>query len=97
MSFQSVEITGVGESDPIMINCNVNPVSVGYCTVVDGQVDYDVQYCFDDERLGLENWFTHFNGFTDSEWGNINFPVTAIRVLVNSGSGSVKLQVIQAV
>ncbi len=39
MTIQSVEVTGVGESDPIMINCNVNPVSLGYRTVTEGQYD----------------------------------------------------------
>lgn len=96
MEVQSVEITGMGESDPIVVNCNVNPVSVGFGLVLSGQVDCSFQICFDDERLGFNNWFDYWYGLCQSEWCKIDFPVSAVRVKVNSGSGSVRLNLIQA-
>lgn len=96
MHVQSVEITGMGESDPIVVNCNVNPISVGFGVVVEGTVDCVVQICFDDERLGFNNWYDYWLGLSESEWYKIDFPVSAVRVKVNAGSGSVRLNLIQA-
>jgi hypothetical protein len=98
MKQQTVSQTGVGSSSSIVINTNVTPVNIGFGVVVSGTVNYTVQHTFDDPATGFSTWFSHptIASQTANADGNYAFPVTGVKVLVNSGSGSATLKLIQA-
>lgn len=98
MKLQTVSKTGVGSSSSLVMNTNVTPFNVGFGVIVSGTVDYTVQHTFDDPASGFSTWFSHptVAGQTANADGNYAFPVTGIKVLVNSGSGSATLKLIQA-
>ena len=98
MKVQTVSKTGVGSSDALVMNTNISPFNVGFGVIVSGTVDYTVQHTFDDPATGFSTWFSHptIAGETTNQDGNYAFPVTGIKVLVNSGSGSATLKLIQA-
>jgi len=98
MKVQTVSQTGVGSSNALVMNTNISPFNVGFGVVVDGTVDYTVQHTFDDPAVGFTTWFSHptVAGESTNADGNYAFPVTGIKVLVNSGSGTATLQLIQA-
>lgn len=97
MKVQTVTRTGVGSTAPIVINTNVTPVNIGFAVVVSGTVNYSVQFSYDDPTA-LTTWFddVSITSKTGNEDGSINFPITAVKVLVNSGTGVVTLSVVQA-
>jgi hypothetical protein len=80
------------------MNTNTNPFNVGFGVIVDGVVDYTVQHTFDDPAVGFTTWFDHptIGDQIASADGNYAFPVTGIRLTVNSGAGSATLKLIQA-
>jgi len=98
MKVQTVSKTGVGSSTPIVMNTNISPFNVGFGVIATGTVDYTVQHTFDDPAVGFTTWFSHptVAGETANADGNYAFPVTGIKVLVNSGTGSATLKLIQA-
>lgn len=80
----------------------ITPFNVALSVEVTDTVDFDVEYTFDnvfapgyDPANG--NWTVHptVNG-TDTIDGNIAYPVTGIRAVLNSGSGSITATFIQA-
>jgi len=98
MKVQTVTRTGAGSTTPVVINTNVTPVNIGFAVVVTGTVNYSVQFSYDDPAVGLTTWFDDvtITSKTGNEDGSINFPISAIKVLVNSGTGTVTMNVIQA-
>lgn len=98
MKVQSVSKTGVGSSSALVMNTNVSPFNVGFGVVVTGTVNYTVQHTFDDPAVGFSTWFSHPTVASQAANadGNYAFPVTGIKVLVNSGSGTATLNLIQA-
>jgi hypothetical protein len=98
MKVQTVSKTGTGSSSALVMNTNTTPFNVGFGAIVTGSVDYTVQHTFDDPSGTLTTWFNHptIASQIASADGNYAFPVTAIRVTVNSGAGTVTLKVIQA-
>jgi hypothetical protein len=98
MKVQTVSKTGVGSSSAIVMNTNISPFNVGFGVVASGTVDYTVQHTFDDPAVGFTTWYSHptVAGEVANADGNYAFPVTGIKVLVNSGSGSATLNLIQA-
>lgn len=98
MKLQTVSKTGTGSSDSLVMNTNVTPFNVGFGVIVSGTVDYTVQHTFDDPATGFSTWFSHptVAGQTANADGNYAFPVTGVKVLVNSGSGTATLKLIQA-
>ena len=98
MKLQTVSKTGVGSSSSLVMNTNVTPFNVGFGVVVTGTVDYTVQHTFDDPATGFSTWFSHPSvaGETTNQDGNYAFPVTGVKVLVNSGTGTATLQLVQA-
>jgi hypothetical protein len=99
----NVSQTGSGSTDPVPLNLNVNPFNVSMAVVVTGTVNYTVQYTFDDVWASSYDpatgtWFSHASlaGQTTSQTGNFAFPVAAVRLTVNSGSGTAAMTVIQA-
>jgi hypothetical protein len=98
MKVQTVSKTGTGSTDVIVINTNISPVNIGFAVVVTGTVNYSVQFTYDDPAIGFTTWFddVSITSKTGNEDGSINFPITGIKVLVNSGAGSVVMNVVQA-
>jgi hypothetical protein len=91
----------VGSSRALVMNTNCTPFNVGFGVVTSSTVNYTVQHTFDDPAMGFDEnttWFDHptiADLATDAD-GNYAFPVTAIRITVNSGGGSVVMKVVQA-
>ncbi len=80
------------------MNTNISPFNVGFGVIVTGTVNYTVQHTFDDPAVGFSTWFSHptvANETTNMD-GNYAFPVTGIKLLVNSGDGTATLKLIQA-
>lgn len=98
MKVQIVSQTGAGSTDAIVMNTNISPFNVGFGVVVDGTVDYTVEHTFDDPAVGFTTWFPHpsVDGEAVDADGNYAFPVTGIRLTVNSGGGSATMNLIQA-
>jgi len=98
MKVQTVSKTGVVSSSALVMNTNISPFNVGFGVVVTGTVDYTVQHTFDDPAVGFTTWFSHptIAAQIANADGNYAFPVTGIKVLVNSGSGTATMKLIQA-
>lgn len=98
MKLQTVSKTGVGSSSSLVMNTNISPFNVGFGVIVTGTVNYTVQHTFDDPAVGFTTWFSHptIASQAANADGNYAFPVTGIKVLVNSGSGTATLKLIQA-
>ena len=95
-----VSKTGTGSSSVAPMDTYISPFNVGFGIVVTGTVNYTVQHTFDDVlQAGVTpTWYAHptIASKTDNQDGNYAFPVTAIKLLVNSGTGTATLTVIQA-
>lgn len=95
--------TGAGASDVSPMNLNTSPFNVGFGVIVSGTVNYTVQHTFDDVFSPTFNpstatWFDHptIAALGANADGNYAFPVTGIRLLVNSGGGTATLVLLQA-
>jgi hypothetical protein len=77
-----------------------SPFNVGIGVVVSGTVNYTIQHTFDDvlDAAVTPTWFNHptLASLATSSDGNYAFPVRAVKVLVNSGTGTATATVIQA-
>lgn len=98
MKVQIVSKTGAGSSSSMVMNTNISPFNVGFGVVVSGTVNYTVQHTFDDPGVGFTTWFDHPTIASKgvNQDGNYAFPVTGIKVLVNSGGGTATINLIQA-
>ena len=98
MRVQTVSKTGVGSSPALVMNTNISPFNVGFGVSVAGTVNYTIQHTFDDPAVGFTTWFSHptIASKTDNQDGNYAFPVSGVKVLVNSGTGTATLELIQA-
>jgi hypothetical protein len=98
MKVQIVSKTGVGSSSALVMNTNISPFNVGFGVIATGTVNYTVQHTFDDPAVGFTTWFSHptIAAKTDNQDGNYAFPVTGIKVLMNSGDGTATMNLIQA-
>ena len=98
MRQQVVSKTGVGSSSALVMNTNISPVTVGFGVVVTGTVNSTVQHTFDSPGVGFTTWYSHptIASKTDNQDGNYAFPVTGVKVLVNSGAGTATLNLVQA-
>lgn len=81
----------------------ISPFNVALGARVSGTVNYTVQYTFDDVfadnyNPATGNWVDHpsLTGKTTTTDSNIAYPVRGIRLVLNSGSGSATLTIIQA-
>lgn len=98
MKVQTVSKTGTGSTTPLVMNTNISPFNVGFAVVVADTVNYTVEHTFDDPASSFTTWFPHptIASKTDNQDGNYAFPVTAVRVTVNSGGGTATLKLVQA-
>ena len=81
----------------------VSPFNVAISVVVTGTVNYTVQYTFDDVFAATYNpssgnWTDHptMTSQAGTKDANIAYPVTGVRIKLNSGTGSVTCTFIQA-
>ena len=83
-SFTAIPVTAVGNSEVADI-FDTEDIRISYAVVVTGTVNYTVQHSLD----GI-NFFDNSDNTsqTTSQDGNYVFPVRAVRVKYNSGSGS---------
>lgn len=95
-----VSKTGAGSSSAVPMDHYQSPFNVGFGVVVSGTVNYTVQHTFDDifDSSVTPVWFSHptVAGLAVNADGNYAFPVTAIKLLVNSGAGTATLTLVQA-
>lgn len=92
--------TGTGSSAVVPLDHYQSPFNVGIGVVVSGTVNYTIQHTFDNvqDASVTPTWFNHASLAAQSANadGNYAFPVTAVKVLVNSGTGTATATVIQA-
>jgi hypothetical protein len=90
-------------SNPVILDHYISPFATTLSVLVDGTVDYTVQYTFDQVfengwTGSVGNWVNHpsLSAKTATLDSNLAYPATAVRIVLNSGSGSVRFTVIQA-
>lgn len=88
-----VDTMDIGWTDDVItptfpMNWRQNPFSVSVGVDITGTIDYTVQHTFDDvfDTSVTPSWFNHSSiaGKTADADGNYAYPVTGVRVLVNS-------------
>lgn len=91
---------GTGSSPWAVIDHHINPVNIGVACVVSGTANYTVEYTYDNiENSGFSpTVFPHGTlvALTATTDGNFTLPVYAIRVTINSGTGSVAMTLVQS-
>jgi hypothetical protein len=93
--------TGAGTSAPIPINTHDRP-EVAVQAVVDGTINYTIQQTLDDpfNPAITPTWFPSpvaaLVGATANQQAGYPFMPAAFRILVNSGTGSVRVTILQA-
>lgn len=96
----TISKTGSGSSAPAAIDHYISPFNVGIGVVVSGTVNYTIQHTFDNvfDPAVTPTWFSHptLTSQSASADGNYAFPVRAVKVLVNSGTGTATATVLQA-
>jgi len=87
----------------IPLDVFISPFNTTLSVTVTGTVNYTVQYTFDNVQASdwtpvTANWVDHpsLTSKTGSLDSNLAYPATAVRIVLNSGSGSVRFTVIQA-
>lgn len=89
-----------GASIPMNVN-NVS-VGVGVAAYVTGTVSYTLYHTYDDIENAANvtpTWFQHgvsnMNNATSTQESNFVIPISAVQFILNSGSGSVNVRVLQ--
>lgn len=95
-----VGTTGVGASAPVPLDIYLDPFNVSLFVDVQGTVNFTVQFTFDDVQAnaGPYVWTNHpdlTSGTADGD-GTYISPVTATRIVTNSGTDPLVFTVIQA-
>ncbi len=90
---KAVDQVGVGNSEAIDIS-DTTDIRISYACGVTGTVNYTVQHSLDGVRF-FDN-ADNESKTVDAD-GNYVFPVRAVRVKVNSGTGTVQLYLRQLV
>lgn len=98
----SYTVAGTTPSPVCAIDHYISPANIALSVQVTGTVDYTVQYTFDaifanDYNPSTGNWTNHptLTNKTTSLDSNIAYPVRGVRILLNSGTGTAKLTIIQ--
>lgn len=92
-------VTGAGQEVPV--DRYLDPGYVSAAVVVAGTLDATVQYTLDDVFAGAPgpfSWlpFNGLTGITSTASNQTTGPVSALRLLINTGTGSGQLTVVQA-
>lgn len=94
-----VGTSGVGSSSTTVMDIYAMPFNAAIGCTVSGTVNYTVQYTFDNPNVATAlNWNNHATIASKSAAfdGVITSPVTAVRTLINSGTGTVTTNILQA-
>jgi hypothetical protein len=97
----TVDTIGVGASPEIPLDQYLTPFNVTLTAEIAGTANATAQFTTDDVFGGAPGpytWFpvTSMSGITVTTAGTIISPVTAVRLLTNSGAGTVVFSVLQA-
>jgi hypothetical protein len=98
----TVDTIGAGASGEVTIDRYLNPVNVSLTVAITGTANVTAQYTTDDIFGGAPGPFTWFaaattlTGITASASAAITVPVTAVRLLTNSGTGTAVFSVVQS-
>lgn len=96
----TVSQTGTGSTPAVPLDHYIAPFNVNMLVTVSGTVNYTVQHTFDDvlDPAVTPVWRPHASlaSQTTTSEGSYLLPVMAIRLTVNSGSGTATLQLIEA-
>jgi len=92
---------GVGASQTVPLDQYLTPFNVSLSVVITGTVDVTVEFTFDDvfgDFPGPHSWIPHPDLTNISADADATFisPVSACRLLTNSGDGEAVLRIIQA-
>lgn len=92
---------GVGASQTVPLDQYLTPFNVSLALVITGTVDVTVEFTFDDvfgDFPGPHSWTPHpdLTGITADADATFISPVSACRLLTNSGDGEAVLRIIQA-
>jgi hypothetical protein len=97
----NISQTGVGATEPYNIASDVLRLSYGpiglIANVVSGAPLYSVQVTGDRDLSPDGNWVEHdtITNVTASMASNIAFPVTGLRLVIHSGTGTVNLGIVR--
>lgn len=96
-----VGTNGVGASQTVPLDQYISPFSVTLGLIISGTVDVTVQYTFDDvfnDAPDSFTWFDHpdLTNAVGSGEGTFISPISACRLLTNSGTGEAILRIAQA-
>ena len=96
-----VGTTGVGASQTVPLDQYLTPFNVSLGLVITGTVDVTVEFTFDDvfgDFPGPHSWVAHpdLTNITADADATFISPVSACRLLTNSGDGTAVLRIIQA-
>lgn len=97
----TVGTTGVGASAPLPLDLYLDPFNVSLFIDVTGTANVTLEYTGDDSVLtsvGPFVWFAHsdLTSVSADDVGTIISPVSAVRLVTNSGTGSAELTVLQS-
>jgi len=91
----------IGASQTVPLDQYLTPFNVSLAVIITGTVDVTVEYTFDDifgDFPGPHSWTDHpdLTNVTADEDGTFISPVSACRLLTNSGDGTAVLRILQA-
>lgn len=100
----NVSQSGTGRSGVIAVDPMTNPFNVGLAaTIPTGSATFNIEYSFDDPAApgyvsSSASWFiaSGFSGATAATAGSLTVPCRAVSINVTSGTGTIKLTVLQA-
>ena len=94
---------GAKNSNTLPLDHYISPFNTSLSVLVTGTANYTVQYTFDRVQEpgwtpATGNWVNHPNltAQTTTLDSNLAYPAMAVRIVLNSGTGSVRFTVIQA-
>lgn len=94
---------GATSSVAYIPDLHISPFNIGFGVDATGTVNFTVQHTFDDPfastfAVGTAKWYNHATvaAATADTDGNYAYPVRAIRLVQNSGSGSCVMTLVQA-
>jgi hypothetical protein len=96
--------SSIGSSPWKLVNWHVTPINIGLAVIVTGTVNYTVEYTYSDptntypDPLGFPVPFSvsALASKATTLDSNIIIPVAAVRLTINSGTGSAELIILQA-
>ena len=95
---QVITQSGTGSTAWIPLDYKQSPFNVGFGVTVTGTVTYQIEHTFDDvfDSIITPVAFSHStaSGSTNTD-GNYAFPIRAVRITVSTGTGDVKLNLLQ--